>query len=178
MDAVALATRLLRGLDSRLEHTSAVAAQTRRVAHLVEPGWRSPLNDAAWLHDTGYSPEVVVTSFHPLDGARWLRDHHWPTETCRLVAWHTGAFEEAVLYGLGEELAAEFRPPPSLASAALAWADLTSSPSGELWDPEQRLTDILNRYLPGSRVHEATLRSSPSLLAAVKEIDGLLSDQR
>ena len=37
-----------------------------------------------------------------------------------LVAWHTKPLEEARLYGLDEELAAEFVPPPPLASAALA----------------------------------------------------------
>lgn len=177
-NAVALAARLLRGVETRLEHSAAVGAQASRVAHIVEPGWRSPLNDAAWLHDVGYSPEVAVTGFHPLDGARWLRDHRWPAETCSLVAWHTAALEEALVYGLGEQLAAEFNPPLSLAGTALAWADLTSSPRGERWDAEQRLTDILNRYPPGTRVHQGTRRSLPSLRAAVEEVEGLLSKQR
>lgn len=177
-DAVALASRLLQGLDTRLTHSAAVAAQVSRVTHLVEPEWRSPLNDAAWLHDVGYSPEVVLTGFHPLDGARWLRDHHWPAETCRLVAWHTEAFEEALLYRLDEELAAEFDQPFRLAAAALAWADLTSSPSGERWDAERRLAEILSRYPPGTLVHEATRRSLPALRAAVEEIEGLLSQRR
>ena len=29
---------------------------------------------AAWLHDIGYAPAVDDTGFHPLDGARYLRD--------------------------------------------------------------------------------------------------------
>jgi HD superfamily phosphodiesterase len=32
------------------------------------------LEAAAWLHDIGYSPEIAVSGFHPLDGARYLRD--------------------------------------------------------------------------------------------------------
>jgi len=177
-DAIALAGRLLQGLDARLTHSAAVAAQVNRVTHLVEPEWRSPLNDAAWLHDIGYSPEVVLTGFHPLDGARWLRDHHWPAETCRLVAWHTEPFEEALLYGLDVELASEFDHPPRLAAVALAWGDLTSSPTGERWDAERRLADILDRYPPGSLVHEATRASLPAMRAAVQEIEDLLSDRR
>jgi len=174
--AATLAVRLLHGLERRLDHSAAVAAQIDRVTGLVESEWRRPVKDAAWLHDVGYSPDLALTGFHPLDGARWLRDHRWSTETCRLVAWHTEPLEEARLYGLDNELAAEFERPPRRAGAALAWADLTSSPSGERWDPQRRLADILDRYPPGSRVNEATRASLPALWAAVREIEDLLSD--
>ena len=173
-DAAALATRLLHGLETRLNHSAAVAAQIDRVGGLVEPAWRSAVKDAAWLHDVGYSKKLALTDFHPLDGARWLRDHDWPPQTCRLVAWHTEPLEEARRYGLDRELAAEFDRPPQLPAAALAWADLTSSPSGERWDPERRLANILDRYPPGSLVHEATRASLPALRAAAHEIEDLL----
>ena len=168
---------MLQGLDTRLQHSAAVATQIGRVADLVEPKWRSPLEDAAWLHDVGYGPRLVLTRFHPLDGARWLRDHGWAAAICRLVAWHTESFAEARLYGLDAELIAEFDPPPRLAAAALAWADLTSSPSGELWDAEQRLAEILDRYSAGSLVHEATRSSLPALREAVNDIQDLLGDR-
>jgi hypothetical protein len=176
--AATLATHLLHGLDGRLAHSATVAAQIERVADLVETDWRPSARAAAWLHDVGYHPDLARTGFHPLDGARWLRDHAWPDETCRLVAWHTQSLEEALLYGFATELAAEFDPPPQLAASALAWADLTSSPNGELWDPERRLAEILDRYPPGSNVHEATRRSLPRLRAAVTQIEDLLCDRR
>lgn len=169
------AARLLRGIDRRLEHSAAVAAQIDRVAHLVEANWRASVRDAAWLHDIGYSPQIVGTGFHPLDGARWLRHHRPDSKTCRLVAWHTGAIEEARLHGLATELAAEFDPPPRLAAAALAWADLTSSPTGERWNPDRRIADILDRYPPGSIVHEAIRSARPALRAAVREIENRLA---
>ncbi len=175
-EAATLATRLLQGLGTRLNHSATVAAQVHRVARLVDPEWRSAVKDAAWLHDVGYSKKLAVTHFHPLDGARWLRDHDWPLETCRLVAWHTEPLEEARRYGLARDLAAEFDRPPRLAGAALAWADLTSSPTGDCWNPERRLADILDRYPPGSLVHEATRASLPALRAAAREIEDLLRD--
>jgi hypothetical protein len=92
--AAALATRLLDCLDGRLAHSATVAAQIERVAGLLDSEWRSSVRDAAWLHDVGYHPDLALTGFHPLDGARWLREHRWLDETCRLVAWHTQAFEE------------------------------------------------------------------------------------
>jgi hypothetical protein len=175
LTATETAGRLLRGLDTRLQHSAAVAAQADRVAHLVEADWRASLSDAGWLHDVGYSPQLVRTGFHPLDGARWLRDHGWDAKTCRLVAYHTGALEEARLHGLAADLRVEFDPPPRLAAGALAWADLTSSPTGERWDPERRIADILDRYPPRSIVHEAIRSSRPSLLAAVRDIEGRLA---
>jgi hypothetical protein len=144
------------------------------VLGLVELEWRSAARDAAWLHDIGYNPELAATAFHPLDGARWLRAHHWSDKTCSLVAWHTESLEEARRYGLDVDLAAEFDRPPGIAAAALAWADLTSSPSGERWDANRRLAEILDRYPPGSVVHEATRASLPALHAAVEQIEGLL----
>lgn len=173
-EASALATRLLQGVETRLSHSGAVAAQIDRVAYLVEREWRSAIKDAAWLHDVGYSPQLALTGFHALDGARWLRDHDWPAATCRLVAWHTEPLEEARRYGLDRQLAAEFDQPAPLAAAALAWADLTSSPSGERWDAERRLADILRRYPSGSIVHEATRVTLPVLRRAVRTIEDLL----
>jgi hypothetical protein len=173
-EAAAVAARLLRGFEARLSHSAAVAAQVALVVELVEPGWRSALNDAAWLHDVGYSKELALTTFHPLDGARWLRVHGWPPETCQLVAWHTEPLEEARRHGLDAELTAEFDEPAQRAAAALAWADLTTSPTGERWDAERRLADILRRYPPGSIVHEATRASLPALRRAVRTIEDLL----
>ena len=82
---------------------------------------------AAYLHDVGYAPELVVTGFHPLDGARHLEalGHE---RLAGLVAHHTGARHEARLRGFERELA-EFEDERSTISAVLAYCDLTTGPA-------------------------------------------------
>ena len=170
-DAAVLAESLLRNVGTRLAHTAAVVEQIQRALPLLEPAWRSAARGAAWLHDVGHSPAVLTTGFHPLDGARWLRESGWPVGTCRLVAWHTEPLQEGRLRGLERELTSEFDRPPEPVAAALAWADLTSSPEGERWSAERRLADILERYPTGSIVHRATCASLPALRAAVQDVE-------
>lgn len=170
-----LADRLLRDVGTRLAHSARVATQADRVAHLLNEPWRSAIAEAAWLHDIGYSEQIARTDFHPLDGARWLRDHGWPSEVCRLVAWHTEASIEAALRGLDCDLVAEFEQPPSSVAAVLSWADMTSSPAGEACTVDRRIDDILGRYPAGSAVHTATTSARPALCAAVADIEALLA---
>lgn len=82
------------------------------------------------------------------------------------------------MHGLDEKPVAEFDAPPQLPAAALAWADLTSSPGGQPWDPERRVAEPLDRYTPGSPVHEATQASLPALRESVRDIEDLLHHRR
>jgi len=172
--AAALAEELLADVGTRLAHTRRVAAQAARASLVLEQPWAAALAPAAWLHDIGYNPQLGSTGFHPLDGARHLRALVWPVEVCRLVAWHTNAGAEAALRGLRPTLVDEFEPPPHDAWAALAWADLTSSPAGDCWAVEARVADVLRRYPPGSVVHRAMSASRGDLLAAAGSVGELL----
>ena len=60
-------------LPRRWAHTKGVAATARQLTSILS-GNAGVLVAAAWLHDIGYSPALAVTGFHPLDGARFLRD--------------------------------------------------------------------------------------------------------
>jgi len=170
-----LATKLLGDVGTRLPHTRRVASQSSVLSDLLDDGWSRAIVDAAWLHDIGYSHEVSNSGFHPLDGARWLRAEAFPEETCSLVAWHTGAINEARERGLEDELRAEFAPPPQYALDALTWADLTSSPTGDPVSPDLRLDEILGRYEPGSAVHRAIAAGRQGLLESAERIEHLLA---
>ena len=69
--------RLAGQLPRRWTHVQAVAAKATRVAQVLDPADRDVLVAAATLHDIGYATELAHTGFHPLDGARWLEDHHF-----------------------------------------------------------------------------------------------------
>ena len=173
--AVGLAGRLLSGVGTRLAHSAAVVDRIGEISLRVEPVWRAPLADAAWLHDIGRSPTIGAgTGLHSLDGAEWLRQHDWPDAACRLVAWHSAPLAEARLRGLDEALVSAFDPPPAVPLAALTWADMTSSPDGNRCSVDQRLADILARYPPESVVHQATVASAEELRAAVRLVDDLI----
>jgi len=169
-----IATQLLGDVGTRLLHTQAVARQASMVTELLKDRWKCAIVDAAWLHDIGHSPTLSSSGFHPLDGARWLRAEGFSEDTCSLVAWHTGAIWEARERGLENELLGEFASPPPSALDALTWADLTSSPSGELISPEVRLDEILDRYEPSSAVHRAIVAGWKDLQGSTNRIEQLL----
>ena len=141
------------------------AAQSR-----LPLGWapvRGTLVAAAWLHDVGYAPAVEDTGFHPLDGARYLRRLGLDEEVVRLVAHHSFAMLEAGERGLDGELAAEFPPGDPVLTDALCFVDMTTSPDGELVEPDDRLAEIQARYGPGDVVTRFIDRARPDILAAV-----------
>jgi hypothetical protein len=159
-------------LPRRWEHSRAVARAARRLAPILGDD-ADVLLAAAWLHDIGYAPDLVVTGFHPLDGARYLRDaeaEHADDLLSRLVAHHAGASNEAEERGLAEELAAEFAPPPPHLADALIYCDMTTGPDGQDMPVGQRIDEIIERYGPDDLVTRAILTSAPDLTAAVARV--------
>jgi putative nucleotidyltransferase with HDIG domain len=149
--AEALAACLLEPLRRRWEHVQAVAARASELARAVDDAERETLTAAAWLHDIGYAPAIAHTEFHPLDGARFLRDEGWPPEVVNLVAHHSGARYEAVERSLTDELAA-FPFELNALQDALDAADLTTGPDGEPMTFAERMDEIAARYPPDDPV--------------------------
>lgn len=158
-------------LPRRWAHTQGVAAQARSLAPIMGDD-ADLLQAAAWLHDIGYAPELTVTGFHPLDGARYLRDVLGAQDVlCRLVAHHSCAVIEAAERGLAEELVSEFPPASEPLTEALIYCDMTTGPDGRRLTVEQRLAEIHARYGPDHLVSRAVEAASPRLLEAVRKVD-------
>ncbi len=150
--------------EPRYLHTRGVAQRAARAAALVRlpADERRRLLAAAWLHDVGYG--LLGTGYHPVDGARALRQAgHEPL--ARLVAHHSGAAARARLLGL-PDVTAEFPVPAGPDRGLLDLldvADLLSGSAGEPITPVQRL----------QRMVERKGADSPSVRMLVQNVDRL-----
>lgn len=170
--AQASARRLLAEVGTRYPHSVCVAERAAAAARVLLPSDEvEVVTAAAWVHDVGYSPELVQTGFHPLDGARWLRVNGVAESVCRLVAWHTSAFAEATERGMVDLLTDEFPRPDAATLRVLTWADLTSSATGRPCSVEERIADILSRYPPDSPVHRTISAAHAELTTIGAEVD-------
>ncbi|WP_344589292.1 HD domain-containing protein [Actinomadura vinacea] len=161
-------------LPRRWAHTQGVARQARTLAPILDDN-ADLLEAAAWLHDIGYAPDLVATGFHPLDGARYLRDVHQADDhLCRLVAHHSCALIEARERGLANELTREFRTDEPKLAKSLAYCDMTTSPDGDELSVEERLSEIISRYGDGHLVTRSINTSSPHLIEAVYRVQDAL----
>ena len=172
-----LCRRLLEAaLPRRWSHCQGVAEQARTVGPALGE-WAGVVEAAAWLHDIGYATSLADSGFHPLDGARYLRDTGFGHRALwTLVAHHTCAQVEADERGLGEVLSAEFPiiDVDPLAVAALTYCDMTTGPDGQRVDVDERLAEILDRYPPEDVVHRSISRAAPTLRAQVAQVSALV----
>jgi predicted hydrolase (HD superfamily) len=153
-------------LPRRWAHTQGVARQARTLVPILGDD-ADLLEAAAWLHDIGYSPNLVDTGFHPLDGARYLRDHHHADpRLCNLVAHHSCAIIEAEERGLADQLTTEFTPEGEVLAQALIYCDMTTGPDGKSISVEARLSEIRQRYGDEHEVGRFIHRAEPKLIKA------------
>lgn len=159
-------------LPRRWTHSQGVAEKAGFLAEILGAD-AELLWAAAMLHDIGYAPTLAVTGFHPLDGARYLRDQTAADERLvRLVANHSCAVLEAEERGLREQLVDEFPllDHPALVDA-LVYCDMTTTPDGEPTTVDARLAEILGRYGLDSIVGRFIRRAEPELCAAVHRVE-------
>jgi hypothetical protein len=162
-------------LPRRWAHVQGVADAARTLTPILG-GHADLLTAAALLHDIGYAPSLEDSGFHPLDGARYLRDvESADPMLCRLVAHHSCAIIEAEEQGLAADLAREFKTAPRSLADALIYCDMTTGPDGQHMTVEQRLAEIRARYAPSHPVTRAIARSAPQLTAAVSCVASKLS---
>ena len=172
----ALSERMLsEPLPRRWSHSLGVAERARSL-HAILGDDAELLESAAVLHDVGYSPSIATTGFHPLDGARFLRDQeNAPDRLVRLVAHHSYALLEAEERGLREELESEFQIETPELVDALVYCDMTTTPTGRPTTTVDRLGEIVRRYGPDDVVTRFIRRAAPEIHAAARRVELRLS---
>lgn len=160
--------------EARRAHSLAVGRRMESVVSHLPVELRTDAVTAAYLHDVGYGhPDL---GFHPIDGARFLRSRGYSLAVCHMVAFHTAAQTEAAVRGLDEQIFDEFRSAGvegmHAADDFLWWADLCTGPRGEVFTLDERLSEILQRYEPGSIVYTAITRAEVQLRQAFQRVSG------
>ncbi|MEU6959795.1 HD domain-containing protein [Streptomyces chrestomyceticus] len=165
-------TELSDVLPRRWAHSQGVAARAVGLSQVLG-GDADMLAAAAILHDVGYAPRLAATGFHPLDGARFLRDEHGADERlARLVANHSFALLEAEERGLRDVLEREFPLRGELLLVdALVYCDMTTTPDGEQTTAEQRVAEIVGRYGADSLVGRFIRRAAPEIFAVMGRVE-------
>ena len=148
-------------LPRRWSHVQGVAGRAEVLRSHLDGG--EMLVAACWLHDVGYAPDLGGTRFHPLDGARALREWGASSEMCGLVAFHSAAAHEASVLGLRDELSA-FTDQVGVVRDLLWYLDMTTGPDGERVSFEHRMNDVRDRY--------------PADHYVIRALDGSMDDRR
>lgn len=149
--ALRLSSRLLQDMPERLAHCRAAAAQALDTAgRLLHPADAESVAVAAMVHDIGYSPHVVRTGYHPLDGALHLARLGWPDRVVQLVAHHSHAVVLAPHHGLETHLSLIGDAPAALADV-LTYSDLRAGYDGRGATVEERIADMRLRHAARDR---------------------------
>ncbi|WP_329117483.1 HD domain-containing protein [Streptomyces sp. NBC_01465] len=157
-------------LPRRWRHSEGVAERARTLAPILGED-ADLLEAAALLHDIGYAPDLAKTGFHPLDGARYLRDVARADERIvHLVAHHSCSWMEAEARGMRAELEAEFPREPASLNDALCYCDMNTTPDGTPTNPVDRVNEIAGRYGPDSLIGTFIRRAEPEILASTARV--------
>ncbi|MFD3544450.1 HD domain-containing protein [Streptomyces sp. NPDC058655] len=161
-------------LPRRWAHSLGVAGRARELRAILGED-AALMEAAAVLHDVGYSPLIASTGFHPLDGARFLRDQEGLDErVVRLVAHHSYALLEAEERGLREELEDEFELERPALVDALVFCDMTTTPDGGHTTSGDRVAEIVGRYGRDTIVGRFIQRAAPEIHGSVQRVQGRL----
>jgi len=166
--ARALCAEQLLPLPGRWQHSQGVAATAAVHAERLSLD-AGVVVSAAWLHDVGYVPALRDTGFHPIDGARFLRQSGWSSFVCGLVAHHSCSRVEAGLRGLDEALS-EFEDVRGLSRDVLWASDATTGPGGKRTDVAGRVREVVLRYGATHMVARCMLLIAPELESAERNV--------
>lgn len=159
----------------RWAHVQGVAEVAREVGERLGPDG-DLLVAAAWLHDVGWAPEVAVSEFPAIDGARYLQRLGAPPRLVNLCANYGAAAVEARFYRRESEMT-EFPDERGPVRDALWYCDLRVGPDGQRMSFSERIGDTLRRYGEHPLVTPWMAAVEPELRAAYQRTEELLDER-
>jgi hypothetical protein len=166
--AESLADDLLADCPGEAKHAHAVLERAERASVMFPPQEAAILLAASILHGIGRAPRLVETGFPPLDAARYLSDHNFPTRLCELVAHQAFAHREAEIRGLSAQLS-EWSDEQTPLRDALWWAIMTTTPDGQVTTVDERLAAWQDDL--GTAFTFFTTQVRPELISAVQRTE-------
>ncbi len=154
-------------LNERYKHTLAVSIEMRRCGKLL--GFDQDLCEiVGLLHDIGYSNELRISGFHPLDGYNFLVGID--PDIANMMLYHTSTKEEAEMLGLS-------LPPRIRTSTAdlLSYVDSRIDHLGTNVGFNKRLSSIISRYGSEHRVSIACTKAWDRLRVELHYINAALN---
>lgn len=161
--------------SNRLAHILGVKQTARDIEARRSFGGR--LVTAAAYHDIGYAEPLILTGYHPIDGALVARSDTLDTEIVDAVLHHSGA--RRLAQRSRPDLMAHYGPVCRMMhttlSRALTFCDTHSGPRGERFSLAERLAEIRIRHAANTDLLAALDESQPEFQAISSEFLPLLA---
>lgn len=144
-----------------------------RLKHILEVARKSGNTPESILHDIGYSDELKITGFHPLDGALFCTNLGCGSEVLLPVMYHSGAMNEVRLSNspfltIYEKCKLFINETITEKIDWLSYCDMTTSSKGEDVTIDERMSDIFSRYDEMNIVHR-NIKSLTSYFKLLEE---------
>lgn len=148
----------------------------KRLSHILGVVRKAKGLPEAYLHDIGYSPKLVRTGFHPLDGALFAIEHGFSPAIVKTILFHSAAYGEAVLRGgeireIYEQLIRFLTEEDQKRIDFISYCDLCTSPTGKEISIAERIREVLARYPEDSVVHQNILRNQKYFFQLMKTFE-------
>lgn len=144
---------------------------------------RNELINIAFLHDIGYSEQVIKTGFHPLDGALFCKELGCTQEVITAVMFHSGAYKDVKMnfpdiMGCYINQNYKINDKSKIYIELITYCDLQRSPLGFKVSLEERLNDIYRRYGEDHNVSLTIKTNEDSFVNIIDRVNQYIKDKR
>lgn len=166
----------------RYQHILGVVRQMKELLpQLSIPNdWKPLLIQACYLHDIGYSPKLNQYDYHPLDGAIFAAEQHFPKPVISAILFHSCAYEALFeeknpnVQSIYQKHLPLLDKQDHLFIDLVTYCDLHTSPTGETITFQKRLEDIFQRYGMEHPISQVMIKNQKKLNNTIERVRQLI----